>query len=174
MSIKLQKYSLTMRFLHWIAALLLINQIIAGLLLKNMPQNIKMDITLMHKSFGLIILFLMIFRIVIRIWRGYPSLNNIGISNIEIKIAYTTHLMMYFCVFTIAISGYLMSNAAGFPVSMFGISMPTIVLDQSLAIKFYMIHRFTSYFFIFLLTIHILGVVKNIFWNKVNNLTKMI
>lgn len=175
-------YSTVSKTFHWIIALLiLVNLLIAstGMELKSEENATLFGLGKfawynIHKSLGVIILFLAILRIIWYIFNIKPTLN----ANIYIRIAAkTVHLGLYFILIAFPLSGYLMSSFAGYPVSVFGLfTLPNLVgTNTDLARTFNFLHTevIATIFFV-LISAHILGALFHHFILKDNTLKKIL
>lgn len=121
------QYGLIARLLHWFIAALAIGMIVGGSLLSILPSGgIKAVVVAGHKSIGVIIFLLMIGRIAWRLTNPQPrDLGNIPVLN---YIARLVHIFLYVLLLLQPLVGILMSQAYGYPVSVFGIfKLPPLV-----------------------------------------------
>lgn len=123
----------------------------------------------LHKSFGALILCLIVFRIVVRFSTSIPRLPD-SIGKLTQKFAHLAHILLYTLMILMPLSGYLMSNSYGYPVHMFGIHLPMIVeKNYELGKLFALAHQILGFSFVVILTLHIAGVVKHRFFEKPEN-----
>ena len=117
---------------HWILFLMLSFSVIAGNFLASMPKGVeKLQAAGMHKSFGAVILTLIFLRF------GWKLINDApkdfdGISATQKFMAHAMHWALYALMFSQPLSGILMSQSAGIPVSFFGQFEFPMFLDKSL------------------------------------------
>jgi cytochrome b561 len=175
-------YGSVSKTFHWvIAILILVNFLIAstGMELKSEENSTLLGLGKfawynVHKSLGIIILFLAVIRLFWYLINIKPTLN----ASIYIKIAAkTVHYMLYFILIAFPLSGYLMSSFAGYPVSVFGLfTLPNLVgTNTDLARTFNFLHTevIATIFFV-LISAHILGALFHHFVLKDNTLRKML
>ena len=74
----------------------------------------------LHRAIGVLVFIAVALRLVWRWWDGAPK-NISGHSRWERKAAHTAHGLLYALLFTVMITGYLISTADGRPVSVFGL-----------------------------------------------------
>lgn len=120
---------------HWLLFLMLSFSIVAGNFLANMPKGPdKLQAAGMHKSFGVILLLLITARLAWRLINTTPK-DPAGTTQIQHLLSHAMHWGLYLLMFAQPLSGILMSQAAGFPVSPFGaFELPTLLdKDQGLA-----------------------------------------
>ncbi len=135
-------YGSVAKGIHWLLFLMLSFSIIAGNLLASMPKGPeKLQAAGMHKSFGLALLLLILFRLGWRLINVTPK-DPEGTPAIQNLMAHAMHWVLYVLMFAQPLSGILMSQAAGYPVSFFGLFELPVLLekDPSLAQLFRSAH----------------------------------
>lgn len=136
------QYGVVAKGFHWLLFLMLTFSVIAGNLLASMPKGAeKLEAAGMHKSFGVVLLTLIMLRLVWRLINETPRLPNETTAG-EAFIAKAMHWGLYVLMFAQPLSGIMMSQAAGFPVSFFGFFELPVFLDKDpeLAKTFLTIH----------------------------------
>ena len=124
-------YGTVAKAFHWILFLMLTFSIVAGNFLASMPKGPeKLQAAGMHKSFGAILLTLIMLRFVWRLINKTPKLPD-GTSAFQAMLAKGMHWTLYILMFAQPLSGILMSQAAGFPVSFFGLFEFPVFLDKN-------------------------------------------
>lgn len=120
-------YGMVAKGFHWLLFFMLAFSIVAGNFLASMPKGTeKLQATGMHKSFGVILLLLILSRFAWRLINPTPKPAE-G-SALEHLLAQGMHWLLYALMFAQPISGILMSQAAGYPVSVFGLfELPTLI-----------------------------------------------
>lgn len=175
----IEKYPLSSRLLHWVMAAIIIFILVLGIYMtefldKSSPN--RMFIYNLHKSLGVLVIFLVFFRIVNRLFCKTPPLPK-SITNWEKFLAHFTHFVLYGLMILVPTSGYLMSNYFGYPVYFFKLKTIFLVAtDVEMAKYFAEIHELSAYTLICFIALHIAGVVKHRFFDKpqVNLLKRMI
>ncbi len=128
-----------------------------------------------HRSIGIILFALMIFRLFWRIIQIKPKpLDNH--SKLERVAGSLTHKLLYLLVFVIMTSGYLISTADGRAIEVFQlISVPSIgeLFDNQEDIAG-VIHQYLAYTMIALVLMHALAALKHHFIDKDKTLTRML
>lgn len=165
------KYSLTMRVLHWLIALLILGMIGVGWYMAGLPDEdpVKYDIYPVHKSIGITLLGLIVLRLLVRFVSPIPKLPN-ELAGWEKVLTKTTHFLLYLLMLLVPISGYLMSDFAGFPVEWFGIDVPGFVPDNmDNSENALSAHGILPYILLGLVILHILGSLKHRFIDKDKN-----
>jgi len=123
-------YGIVAKSFHWILFLMLTFSIVAGNFLASMPKGVeKLQAAGMHKSFGLVILALVLLRLGWRLVNIQPK-DSEGTPAVQSLMAHAMHWVLYALMFAQPLSGILMSQAAGFPVSLFGVFELPVLLDK--------------------------------------------
>jgi cytochrome b561 len=166
------KYHLLSRIFHWAMALLIICMIGFGVYIADfIGEDSTNRYTLfdLHKSFGVLALILIAFRIINRFINHPPALPQ-TIKNYEKILAHLGHFSLYALMLIVPLSGYLMSNSYGFEVKFFGILLPFITsLNIDNAKIFSEVHEISAYILAGLIAIHIIAVVKHRFFDQKEN-----
>ncbi len=172
----MDKYPLLLRILHWVVAILAIAMIIVGLYMAELRDEDPSRATFYsyHKSTGVLILVLMIFRVVIRVFSYIPPLPAKFLL-IEKLFAKLGHYLLYLFLLTAAISGFSMSMLSGKGILFFGYKVPDFLpLDKATAGLMHTIHVTLPSFFIALIILHICATIYHYIKQKVNILNRII
>ncbi|MCK4709322.1 MAG: cytochrome b [Gammaproteobacteria bacterium] len=121
-------YGVIAKGFHWVLFFMLTFSVVAGNFLASMPKGSeKLQAASMHKSFGVILLFLILLRFSWKLMNPTPKSPE-GAKDLENLLAKGMHWLLYVLMFAQPISGILMSQAAGYPVSLFGLfEIPTLI-----------------------------------------------
>lgn len=160
--------------LHWIMALLLICLVILGLYMVELPIGLeKLKMYGWHKEYGILALMLVIVRFTWRLTNKTPYLN---IPLLEKIAARTVHWLFYVFMFALPITGWLVTSAAGLPVSFFGLFvLPNLVPSDSQSLALYEeIHEWLGYGLIATFFLHTAAALKHHFINKDDILKRML
>lgn len=127
----------------------------------------------MHKSFGLVALLFVIFRLSVRMRAAVPKLPA-KISNRDANIAALTVGLLYFAMLAMPLSGFLMSDFGDYTVSFFGVELPGF-FDKNLQMSgfFRSSHGYIAYALIVVISLHVLGSIKHLLVEKVNIFKRM-
>ena len=162
------KYTLLMRILHWLIALLILGMIGVGWYMAGLPDDhpTKYDIYPIHKSFGITLLGLVVIRLLVRFFSPIPELPR-ALAWWEKLLTKTVHFLLYLLMLLVPISGYMMSDFAGFPVEWFGIEIPGFVEDNMESSQGALdAHGLLPYILLGLIVLHLLGLLKHRFLDK--------
>ncbi|MBV7435560.1 cytochrome b [Cardiobacteriaceae bacterium TAE3-ERU3] len=127
-----------------------------------------------HKSFGIVLLTLLILRI---LWiiihpKPYPLPNH---TRWEVAMAHTTHGLMYLLLLTLVITGYLIATAKGSQINVFGwIELPPIINADNQATLLGTIHLYAAWSLIVLVSLHALGAIKHALIDRDTTLKRML
>ncbi len=128
----------------------------------------------LHKSLGLVLLFIWIGRVV---WRWVNTSPDMSGTAIEKKAAHVVHLLLYFLMLALMVTGYLISTADGRGIEVFSlIEIPAITSisfenQEDIAGD---IHWGLAWSLISLIALHALAAIKHQLINKDGTLTKII
>lgn len=168
----MKKYPLSSRIIHWLMAVIIFAAIGVGLYMtKVLPEDAPnhLEVYSLHKSFGVLALIFVIFRIVNRLVFKAPALPA-TIKKHEQILSHLGHFGLYFLMIAVPLSGYLMSNSFGFPVHLFSIEMPFLIERNFEVGKILAeVHELSAYAIIGLIFAHIAAVIKHRFFDKPEN-----
>lgn len=162
------KYSIGSKWLHWLVAVIVMTMLSFSFFLDDIPERYQAFAYMIHKSFGLTVLLLMVLRLIWIIHSGKPPLPN-SIPKWEKKLSHIVQHSFYVFLILMPISGWVMSVAAGrAPVffTLFKLSIPGVPLSKPLAHFLGDVHEIIAWVLISLLSLHLLGVIKHYFIDK--------
>jgi cytochrome b561 len=170
------KYHLGLRIIHWLMALMIITLIGAGYYMTYLPDDApsKFEIFDIHKSVGLTVLMLATLRVAIRLGTAIPQMDK-SFPNYIVLAAKAGHYLLYLFMFLMPVSGFLMSQFAGYKVAYFGIDLPFLVGKHPyLSGIFKDIHNTTAIILITVICLHILATIKHRYFDKKDVIYKMV
>lgn len=164
MSSTVERYNGVARALHWLSALLIFGLFGVGLYMTGLDKAdpARADIYGLHKSIGVLTLFLVIARLLwFRIAQA-PALPS-AFSPKEKVVMKGLQALLYLLMLLIPISGYVMSISAGHPVSFFGLfDMPALLGEnKSIAGIAHEAHEILSWAIIAIVVLHMAGAMKH-------------
>jgi cytochrome b561 len=174
-----ERYGAIAILLHWSVALLVIGLGALGLYMVALPDvgfnTKKVTLVLLHKEFGVLAFILLAARLSWRVTQILPRLV-VNLPDWQKVAARFVHLSFYALLFTLPVTGFLMSSAAGIPVSFFGFFMlPDLVhRDSGLFARYVAIHQWLGYVLIFLIAVHAGAALGHHFVSKDGTLRKML
>lgn len=167
------KYALLTRVLHWLMAIMIFALLAIGFVMDDLPQPLKLQAIMLHKSFGTAIIILAVIRVITRLITKAPMMPEV-IPAIQQRMAKLGHLGLYTLLFVMPFSGYLMSNFKGYPVALFGSPLPWLVQkNEVLGEIFEEVHELLAFAVIALVVIHIGAVLLHYKKEKINLLNRI-
>jgi cytochrome b561 len=169
------RYGIVAQLLHWSVVVLLIAQFILAEAAEELPLGVeKLAMLARHKSVGITILGLAFLRIVLRLADRPPPPPPMPAW--QRLAAATSHWAMYAILFALPLSGWMMSSAANYPVSWFGlVQMPDLVVpSESLQEILHEVHEVLAGALLFLVGLHVLAALKHQFVDRDGLITRML
>ncbi|STX28113.1 cytochrome b561 transmembrane protein [Legionella beliardensis] len=168
------RYGLVAITLHWLLALIVITLLCVGLYmtsLKTSPEKLKLYG--LHKEFGIVVLTLVIIRV---LWRFFNITPKLTIPRWERNAALAVHWTLYILMLAMPLTGWLMSSAAGFPVSFFGLfTLPNLIAPNDYLRDFFaQTHEVLSNVLIALIVLHLFAALKHHFYDKDDTIRRML
>jgi cytochrome b561 len=113
-------YGALAKFLHWTIVVLIIAQYFIAEAADELPDGIeKLSLLSRHKSLGMVVLILALVRIGWKLAnRGTPA--PVPMPDWQRKAAAAGHGLLYLLILAQPVTGWAMSSAANFPVTLFG------------------------------------------------------
>ena len=121
-------YPPTSKWLHWLIAVSVLVMIPIGIVMGRVGQGpLQNTLYDLHKSFGILILALMVARLVNRIVVGAPAPPP-GLARWQRAVSSATHGLLYVLLILQAIGGWVANSAYGAPTPFFGLfDLPALV-----------------------------------------------
>ncbi len=168
-------FGLVAKSFHWSLAILILWLLSVGFAMVGIPPGLdKLWVYALHKSFGILILILMIGRV---LWRGIsPRPDPLPThKKWEDVLAKIVHFGLYVCIFLMPLSGWLMSSAGGFPAEFFGLfALPEVLPKNENFFEFFRdVHGVAAWSIIALLALHFAGAFKHHFIDRDETLQRM-
>lgn len=170
-----QGYAKASKILHWFIALIVILMLSLSFFMDDLADADKPMAYMIHKSFGLTVLALMILRILWILHRGRPDLPQ-TVPQWERIFSRTVQYGFYFFLLVMPLSGWILSCAADHIPQFFGfinVPFPGITPNKPLADFMDGAHKIVAWVLIGLLFLHVSGALKHHFWDKDNVLRRM-
>jgi cytochrome b561 len=174
-----ERYGAIALLFHWSMALLVIGLAALGLYMVTLADvgfsTEKVTLVLVHKEFGVLALLLIAMRLAWRVTQTLPRLVD-NLPDWQKLTARFVHLSFYGLLFAMPMSGWLLSSAAGIPVSFFGLFMlPDFVhRNNDLFLLYVAIHKWLGYLLIFFIFVHAGAALRHHFVSKDDTLQKML
>jgi cytochrome b561 len=166
--------------LHWTIAIAIIIMIPFGLLLEDIPKELQGTAYGLHKSIGITILVLSVFRLVWRLLNPPPALPE-GMKPLERTLAKAGHWAFYVLMLGMPMTGWLLVSAAQkYPTILFWMAevpylpLPADMVNKDTAEMFGEVHELLAYGTLALLVLHVGAALKHHLVYKDNVLTRML
>lgn len=150
--------------LHWLLAVLIIGMLVLGYSLEEIPRNTPARgfYVNLHKSFGVLILALVLVRLVWRFTHRPPPLEA-GMPRWQAVAAAWSHRLLYLCILLQPLSGYLASSFGKYGVKFFGVELPNWGWDDKALRGFFgEVHGVVGFTLAVLIAIHVLAALKHL------------
>jgi cytochrome b561 len=164
------------KLLHWIIVLMIIGQIVLAQIAGDLPLGPKLLATLArHKSLGMTILGLATLRLLWRWLNPTPTLPT-AMKSWERGLARFAHFALYFSIFAIPLTGWMMSSAKNYPVSWFNLfQFPNLVAPSESLYEFMRdAHETLGFVMLAAVAMHVIGALKHHFVDRDNVLRRML
>lgn len=163
--------------IHWATAFFIIALFALGLWMVDLTyyDDWYRQAPYLHKSIGILLLFVTLFRLVWYFSNQRPELLD-SYTDIEIKAAKWVHGLMYILMFSVMLSGYFISTADGRSIDVFGwFEIPALILaienQEDLAGD---IHFVLSVILISMVVVHAAAAMKHHWVDKDSTLRRML
>lgn len=167
------KYHLSQRIIHWFMALLIISLLFIGFIMHDLQNEYRYAVYNLHKSFGILVLMFLFVRVAARLKYRAPAMSK-KFKKWEVNISKSMHFLFYILMFLMPLSGWLMSNAKGYGVKLFGLEMPFIVgKNKFIGDIAHDMHGVIAWVLVVMIILHILAIIKHYLIDKENILTRI-
>ncbi|MFL6577292.1 MAG: cytochrome b [Povalibacter sp.] len=157
-------YTRTAIVLHWLIGVCILGQILFGWYLEEIPRGTPARALYvnLHKSVGLTLGLLILFRIFWRLRHTAPALPR-SMPDWQRIAARISHFTLYACMLIMPTSGYIASNFSKWGVKYFNVLMlpPWGVNDKNIYAFFNTTHVLTSYVLVTLICVHVLSALSH-------------
>jgi cytochrome b561 len=175
------RYTLFQRLLHWLIALLVIGLLAVGFTfwtlgyegtVETFGQAMTNTLYTYHKTFGVLLLALMVLRLVLRRVTPPPAYQK-PLTGFEKIAAGGVHLLLYGLLLAIPIGGWLATAAGGYPVEFFAWELPGFIgKNEALSAQLFMVHGYAGLVVALLLVLHIGAGLKH--WKQKDGVMRRI
>jgi cytochrome b561 len=172
--------------LHWLIAILALGQVAGGLYMHNLPDGAAEKVALyqLHKSFGVTVLVLTLFRLFWRFTHPAPVLPA-AMSGLEKAIARSVHVLFYAVLIGIPLIGWALVSASPYAETvqtyLFGvIHMPHLPFfdevenRKEVARSIAEVHEYLAFAMVGLVGLHVVAALKHQFINRDGVLGRML
>ncbi len=153
-------YSGLQKFVHWLTALLVFALLPVGFLMVRRGAATNFDeitgqLYTAHKTFGAIVLLLVLLRVALRLIHGTPA-PEASLNRLQVIAAEAVHGLLYLALLAVPILGWLGASAFGARDLLGGFSLPEILAkNEGLAKMLLAYHGYVAFGLAALLAAHI-------------------
>jgi cytochrome b561 len=169
-------YGAVAKFLHWGIVILIIVQYFLAEAAEELPDGPgKLDMITRHKSRGMLLLLLALARIGWKLAnRGLPP--PVPMPNAQRIAAAAGHGLLYLLLLAQPITGWMMSSAANYPVTFFGLfQFPALVgANHDLQEALEEVHELLFQALVVIAVVHALAALYHHLWMKDDTLRRML
>jgi len=169
-------YGAVAKFLHWSIVILIISQYVIAEAAEELPDGLdKFAMITRHKSLGMLVLALAILRILWKLAnKGQPA--PVPMARPQQVVAAAGHGLLYLLLLAQPISGWMMSSAANYPVTFFGLlQFPALVgADHDLHETLEEVHEALFAVLTVVAVGHALAAIYHHVWTKDDALRRML
>lgn len=171
-------FGIIAKTLHWGLAFALWGMFLFGRNIAHMkPALDNIHLYGWHKSIGMLLLMLILFRIIWRLVSPPPAIiTDATTTKMQILLARFIHFSLYVLMLSTPLLGWLASSASGFEMRFFGsFKIPLIIPeDPVLEDLLFNLHGISAILLIILSILHLIAALHRHFIKKDNTLRRMI
>ena len=179
------RYPFFLRLLHWLIALIVLGLLAVGLTFMTLggydgtAELLGADLTgelyKYHKSFGILLLVLMVIRLAIRIDKPKPAYDP-PIGGFFRFVGGTTHVLFYLILIAMPIGGWIATAIGGFPVQFFNVTLPGlpgfIAENKDISAQLFWLHGIGGLVLAGLVVLHVAAGLRH--WARKDGVMKRI
>lgn len=169
------QFSVLTIFLHWLLAIAMISMLAFGLYLHELPRSPDKGFLIgIHKSVGVLILLVAIFRVYWRHHNGFPKPLSV-LTKLQHFLAKLTHWLLLLGTLLMPISGIMMSVGSGRAVAVFGLEIIAAPDNKTPWISElgHIVHSLGGKVLIAFIILHIVAAIKHQWLDKDGTLSRM-
>ena len=160
----LRRYDRVAIALHWLIAVGVIGQIALGWWMIDIPKQpagVRAWWFNVHKSVGMTLAALIVLRILWRVLHRPPPLPA-QVPSWQAGAARASHFLLYACMVVMPLAGYLGSTFSGYPIKLYGLTLPAWGWRDDAAKDFFSaLHLTTACIFMGLIALHVAAALKH-------------
>lgn len=171
--IRVERYPATSRIFHWIVAVLVLATWPLGFFIQFTKKEVSLDFYMIHESFGFLVLWLMLLRVGNKLIARAPHPEGPAIERFA---ASTVHGLLYVFLIIMPVSGFLATNAHGFPLVWLGLVPVWSPLGKAPDIAWTLsaIHGWSAWILLLLFALHIGAVLLHHVIKRDNTLYRIL
>jgi cytochrome b561 len=158
------RFTLAQRALHWLIAFLVAALLAVGLTfmvldyqgtVEAFGNEVTNTLYKYHKTFGILVLALMILRAVLRRLSPPPAYAQ-PLSPFERLASRSVHLLFYVLLIGMPVGGWLATAAGGYPVQFFDLELPGLIgKNEALSKALFQLHGYAGLLLLALIVLHV-------------------
>jgi cytochrome b561 len=164
------------KWLHWLVAGSVLTMIPIAIAMVRVGQGpLQNTLYTLHKSFGILVLALMVARLINRIVVGAPAPAP-GLARWQRAVSSATHGLLYVLLILQPVGGWLANSAYGAPTPFFGLfELPNLMeKDQAFADQVFRNHRILGFVIAGLAAMHIAAALQHYLIGKDRVMQRMV
>lgn len=176
------RFSFVQRVLHWLIALIVFALLAVGLTFMVLGgyegvvglfgDQITNQLYTYHKSFGILLLMLMVLRVILRRAYTTPAYDP-PIPGFERFVGGTVHILFYLILIGMPIGGWMATAAGGFPVQFFNWELPGLMPEnKELSETLFQFHGIAGLVLLGLIVLHVGAGIMH--WRRKDNVMRRI
>ncbi|MEJ8474239.1 cytochrome b [Roseibium algae] len=148
----------TTRLLHWLIAALVLMTWPLGIVIQFVKSDVALNFYILHESLGFLVLWLMLVRVGNKLTAQKPPAEG---PFLERMAASAVHGLLYAFLIIMPLSGFLATNAHGFPLKWFGVLTVWSPIGKSPDIAWTLsaIHEWSAWILLGLFILHFGAVI---------------
>lgn len=167
-------YGSIAKALHWLMSIIIICMLVVGFIISDMPSSPeKMTILRIHQFIGVTVLLLVSVRLCWKLFNTSVEMPQM-LSTLHKRVAKIFHIALYCMMFTMPISGVLMSLNGGYDIDMFLFNIHSSYKNAQLSGLFYTIHYYGAFVLATMVILHFLAGMYHHFILKNTVLLRML
>ena len=168
------EYGLLAKLFHWITFIALIIQIPFGFYLVGLEfSDRRIDLENIHILIGISVFYFVLLRLIWKLFNPSPKSEHSFFKG-QALIAKANHFLLYLSIFSITISGVLKKLYMGERLNFFIFQYAFKDSNFQLADSFYILHIYSNYLLIALVSLHVLATIAHHIFFKDKILKKML
>ncbi|MGL4237241.1 cytochrome b [Tabrizicola sp.] len=171
-----QTYDLTSRINHWIMAVAMIGMVAFGLYLGfgGLPRETRGPLIDLHKAIGVLVLIFGVWRVGLRLFRGFPPPAS-EMPSWQETASKAVHWALLASIIIMPVSGIVASVFRGRAIDVFGLfEIPAQAENPGIAGLAGQIHEFVGIGLAVVIAIHVAAALKHHVVDKDATLTRML
>ncbi|GGK52521.1 cytochrome b [Salinarimonas ramus] len=161
-------------WIHWLTALCIFGLVAAGLTMTRIgPGTLTNALYELHKSFGLIVVALVVLRFVARAVHGAPE--HAPMPGWQLLAARISHVALYLLIVIVPLSGWAATSACCAPVNLFwsiDLTLP-VARGFDVARPIFVVHNWAAYLLVFVVLIHAGAALQHHYLRRDDTLARM-